>query len=271
MGSRTTDQPESQAMPEEFFGRLNLEFLIHELKDPLAVIETGLRTLLERQDKTGPLTERQQRTLERVLRSSRKARDMVYGLLEVGRSEAGQFHYTLFDPVDATLIALREAYEAYVGSLGASAVVFDDTAAQIAFFETHNITVTAEIEKSWQLAQDVEKFRQIAGNLIKNAFQYRRQKLIVRIEQQDDNLALEVSDDGPGIDKAFHLLIFDRYARPDVCAELGRKGHGLGLAGARALARCLGGDVTLTSAPDHGATFRLWLPGKPELVGVCEA
>jgi len=270
MGSRTTDQLESQTMPEDFFGRLNLEFLIHELKDPLAVIETGLRTLLERQDKIGPLTERQQRTLERVLRSSRKARGMVYSLLEVGRSEAGQFHFTLFDPVAATLIALREAYEAYVGSLAASTAALDDVASQIAFFKTRSITISAAIEQDWQLAQDVEKFRQIVGNLIKNAFQYRRQKMMVRIKQQDDSLALEVSDDGPGIDEAFHRRIFDRYARPDACAQLSRKGHGLGLAGARALARCLGGDITLTSTPDQGATFRLWLPGKPELVGVCE-
>jgi hypothetical protein len=33
--------------PENFFRDVEIEFLIHELKDPLAIIETGLRTLLE--------------------------------------------------------------------------------------------------------------------------------------------------------------------------------------------------------------------------------
>ena len=225
MATRPDDQPDAQVPPEEFFGRLNLEFLIHELKDPLAVIETGLRTLLERQDKFGPLTEQQHRTLERVLRSSRKARGMIYSLLEVGRSEAGQFHYARFDPVAATLTALREAYEAYVGSLAGNESLFERTAEQIAFFETRNITVSAITAKDWQLAQDAEKFRQIVGNLIKNALQYRRQKLTVRIHQHDDALRLEVCDDGPGIDKAHHLLIFDRYARPDAVSYTHLRAH----------------------------------------------
>jgi hypothetical protein len=33
--------------PENFFRDVEIEFLIHELKDPLAIIETGLRTLLD--------------------------------------------------------------------------------------------------------------------------------------------------------------------------------------------------------------------------------
>jgi hypothetical protein len=32
---------------EQFFREIEIEFLVHELKDPIAIIETGLRTLLE--------------------------------------------------------------------------------------------------------------------------------------------------------------------------------------------------------------------------------
>ena len=59
---------------EQFFRDIEIEFLVHELKDPIAIIETGLRTLLERQDKFGPLSERQENTLKRTLRNSKKAR-----------------------------------------------------------------------------------------------------------------------------------------------------------------------------------------------------
>ena len=39
------------AADECFFQQLDIEFLIHEMKDPMAIIETGVRTLLERQNK----------------------------------------------------------------------------------------------------------------------------------------------------------------------------------------------------------------------------
>ncbi|RLC07856.1 MAG: hypothetical protein DRI24_24220, partial [Deltaproteobacteria bacterium] len=48
-----------------FFQDLSVEFLIHELKDPIAVIETGARTLLKKQDKFGSLSARQEKTMNR--------------------------------------------------------------------------------------------------------------------------------------------------------------------------------------------------------------
>ncbi|MGA8020769.1 MAG: hypothetical protein WCA42_18020, partial [Desulfobacterales bacterium] len=60
-----------------FFREVEIEFLIHELKDPFAIIETGVRTLLEKKDKFGPLTPRQEKILKRTLRSSNRARTML--------------------------------------------------------------------------------------------------------------------------------------------------------------------------------------------------
>jgi hypothetical protein len=67
----------------EFFREIEIEFLIHELKDPISVIETGVRMLLERRERHGPLSLRQEKTLKRVLRNAQKARNMMYGLLEI--------------------------------------------------------------------------------------------------------------------------------------------------------------------------------------------
>ncbi|MBT8332423.1 MAG: hypothetical protein KJP06_08860, partial [Deltaproteobacteria bacterium] len=69
---------------EQFFKEIEIEFLVHELKDPIAIIETGLRTLLERQDKFGPLSKRQENTLKRTLRNSKKARELLHSMLEIG-------------------------------------------------------------------------------------------------------------------------------------------------------------------------------------------
>ncbi|MGV7224599.1 MAG: ATP-binding protein, partial [Nitrospinales bacterium] len=59
-------------------------------------------------------------------------------------------------------------------------------------------------------------------------------------------------------------LIFKRYAQVKECSIVPRKGHGLGLAGALILARCLGGDIKIESQKGQGATFRLTLPLKLE-------
>ena len=111
-------RPEVDLSPkdqERFFRDIEIEFLIHELKDPISIIETGLRTLLERQEKIGPLTERQEKTLKRTLRSSEKARQMLNGLLEVGRSEAGCFLLCGFSPAATVYKALIDALETVPG------------------------------------------------------------------------------------------------------------------------------------------------------------
>ena len=61
---------------------------------------------------------------------------------------------------------------------------------------------------------------------------------------------------GPLIDPADQQRIFERFERADHKAG----GTGLGLAISRRLARSMGGDVTLESAPGEGARFTLTLP-----------
>jgi signal transduction histidine kinase len=63
-------------------------------------------------------------------------------------------------------------------------------------------------------------------------------------------------------------MIFKRYAQVKECAMVPRKGHGLGLAGALIMARCLGGDITIASQKGQGATFRLTLPLNLESVQI---
>ena len=58
------------------------------------------------------------------------------------------------------------------------------------------------------------------------------------------------------IDPADHQRIFERFQR----ARTTKEGSGLGLAIARRLARSMGGDITLDSAPGQGARFTLSLP-----------
>ena len=111
-----------------------------------------------------------------------------------------------------------------------------------------------------EMFQDEIKFRQIIGNLIKNALHHRRKRVEVKVSVDRDQLIAEVIDDGPGVDPDHHELIFKRYAQVKECSIVPRGGHGLGLAGALIMARTLGGDIKIHSELGKGATFRLNLP-----------
>ena len=98
---------------------------------------------------------------------------------------------------------------------------------------------------------------QILVNLLGNAVRHSPPGTTVTIELQKSAATGEVSiaDQGKGIDKADQERIFEKFER----LENGG-GAGLGLAIARRLARSMGGEVSLVSAPGEGARFTLSLP-----------
>jgi signal transduction histidine kinase len=106
---------------------------------------------------------------------------------------------------------------------------------------------------------DFNRVLQILVNLLTNAVRYSPVGGMVwlRTEQDGDTAVVVVADQGKGIALADHARIFEKFERVDP-AEPG--GSGLGLNISRRLARAMGGDVTLDSAPGQGARFVLTLP-----------
>ena len=76
----------------------------------------------------------------------------------------------------------------------------------------------------------------------------------------NDQLQIRIRDDGPGIAREHHERIFEPYVQIGAGASVERKGHGLGLAGARKLARRLGGEIAVSSETGAGSVFRLTVP-----------
>lgn len=111
---------------------------------------------------------------------------------------------------------------------------------------------------------DAGKLRQIIINLLGNAIKFTEQggvSLRARTTEREGHswLEVEVEDSGPGIGPADLQRVFDAFEQ----SEIGRKsqsGTGLGLTISRQYARFMGGDLTVTSAPGHGACFHLTLP-----------
>lgn len=106
---------------------------------------------------------------------------------------------------------------------------------------------------------DYGRVLQIAINLIANAVRYSPPGASVwlRTESEGDMVAMIVADQGKGIAPGDLVRIFDKFERVD-SGEPG--GSGLGLYIARRLARAMGGDITVDSAPGQGARFVLTLP-----------
>jgi anti-sigma regulatory factor (Ser/Thr protein kinase) len=100
---------------------------------------------------------------------------------------------------------------------------------------------------------------QILVNLIANAIRYSPANGVIRIgfAKTAGSASVTVADSGPGIAADDAQRIFERFER----AHPKEEGTGLGLAISRRLARSMGGDVTLDSAPGEGARFTLTLPG----------
>ena len=99
---------------------------------------------------------------------------------------------------------------------------------------------------------------QILVNLLANAVRHSPANGTVAIilERRATQVAVTVADEGPGIAEADQERIFERYERADDSSG----GIGLGLSISRRLARSMGGDIELQSAPGDGARFTLLLP-----------
>ncbi|HVI98756.1 MAG TPA: HAMP domain-containing sensor histidine kinase [Sphingomonas sp.] len=102
---------------------------------------------------------------------------------------------------------------------------------------------------------------QILVNLIGNAIRYAPpgSRVSVAVERRGGTATVTVADQGKGIAPGDHARVFDKFERIDP-AEPG--GSGLGLYIARRLARAMGGDITLESAPGDGTRFTLLLPAR---------
>jgi signal transduction histidine kinase len=97
--------------------------------------------------------------------------------------------------------------------------------------------------------------------LLGNAYKFTpRGRVEVGVSLVGDRVQFVVGDTGIGIPAEAHAFVFETFRQLDGSVTRRYGGSGLGLALVRGLARLLGGDVTLRSAPGEGTVVIVSLP-----------
>jgi len=129
--------------------------------------------------------------------------------------------------------------------------------------EERGIRFTASTDPALRIVQsDRLKLRQIASNLLSNAFKFTKVGSVnlAFSSQDDDRWVLRVTDTGSGISSEHQTRLFREFER---LAPGNVPGTGLGLVIARQIARELGGDIIVTSEVGKGSTFDARFPRSP--------
>ncbi|MFC1863035.1 sensor histidine kinase [Thermodesulfobacteriota bacterium] len=235
--------------------------IVHDLKNPLAIIEAGIISLIKREDKYGDLTEKQQRVLKRVLRNSKIAKMLINDILEVGRSGAGvseKKSFLISDFIKRPIVEILDLTDSEAAEKTGKCDNLDQLKDLLS-----GLNIIVKIDGDiWDQSVDLDerKMLQILRNLLNNALKYRKQKIELEVLKDDKSLRFSVCDDGQGIDESYHKQIFECYFQLDVQKEFCVRGHGLGLAGVQILIEEMGGELSLESGEKKGAKFSVNIP-----------
>ena len=226
--------------------RAKSEFLTtvsHELRTPMNGI-MGVAQILE----TTALDEDQAELVGVLMGSAEGQMALIEELLSFGEIEAGALR------LGEELVELGELLREATGMARMAA-----SAKGLA------LEVQAPEDVPALLA-DAGRLRQVIVNLAGNAVKFTEEgRVRVTAELAPDGagagrLRVTVADTGPGIAPEEHARVFERFHQVDGSTSRAKGGTGLGLAICRAIAREMGGDVVLRSAPGEGSTFTLDVP-----------
>jgi protein-histidine pros-kinase len=109
---------------------------------------------------------------------------------------------------------------------------------------------------------DRDRLGQAVDNLLSNAIKFTPVggAVQVTLRLEDDHVAVDVADTGPGIDPDDVDRLFERLYRASVAVEQQVPGAGLGLTITLAIVQAHGGTISIPRTDPSGATFRIALP-----------
>ncbi|SEF72810.1 Signal transduction histidine kinase [Nonomuraea solani] len=215
----------------------------HELRSPLTIIRANVDAVLAAPDTSD---EERARAVAIIDRATTRMTRLVEDLLATARRQG-----TAFADADLDLArVVAEACEEYAAPAGA-----------------RDVTITRVLGSGLETTGDSDALRRAVANLLSNAVRLSPPGGTIRVAagRSEGWLWAAVRDDGPGLEEADQVRVFDRFWRGE--ASRRDRHTGLGLAIVRQIVESHGGRVAVFSRLGEGSTFVLWLPPRDGVPG----
>jgi two-component system sensor histidine kinase KdpD len=211
----------------------------HDFRTPLSSILGAATSLIDYGDKLDAAAKKD--LLAQIKQETESLDEMVRNLLAITRIDAGALELRR-DWIDLREIADRVTSAAR--RRGAKQRI--------------EVALPADLPL---VRADATLVEQALGNVIGNAIVHTPPETRVRVDAQvaPTEIALRVTDDGPGIPAQALPHVFDKFVKADVTQADGGQGTGLGLAIAKGIMQAHGGAVAAESPHTEGGGTRIVL------------
>ena len=214
-----------------------LSGISHELRTPLQSILGYAQLLSEKPD----LPESQSRGLNIIHRSGQHLADLIEGLLDISKIEAGRLE------LYRNRVLLPELLEELAN-------MFKMQASQKGI--QFNYSVEGRLPKI--VMTDEKRLRQILINLLSNAVKYTQVGTVdFDVKYRSQIAEFTIRDSGSGIDEEHLARIFDPFERVRNVHTPNVQGTGLGLTIVKLLTEIMGGDLQVESKLGSGSSFKV--------------
>ena len=231
----------SQLKEHENFRKEFIGNLAHELKTPVFNIQGYILTLLE-----GALEDPDHN--RKFLIKAAKNVDRMAGLI---------------DDLDVITKIEGGSLELELRQFNLTSLVVDvmDQLEQRAKRAGIEVEFVDENRRNVEVIGDAPKIEQVVTNLISNSLRYGKEggKTEVRFYDMDEQMLVEVADDGIGMSEEHLPRIFERFYRVDKSRSRNAGGSGLGLSIVKHIIEAHGQTISVRSTQGKGSTFAFTL------------
>ncbi|OFX21982.1 MAG: hypothetical protein A2V77_13065 [Anaeromyxobacter sp. RBG_16_69_14] len=228
------DLAQALAFREQVLGILG-----HDLRNPLGAVRVLATLLLRRED----LPEAVRVSLGEIDRSGERMLEMIGTLLDFTESRVKETLPVAPVPMDMHELCRSVVEELLAANPGRSI----------------GLAVEGDGRGRW----DPARLAQVVSNLIGNAMKHgaRHGPVSVSVSGNDEDVVLEVNNEGPVISPDLMRVLFEPFRRGSASRDASHtRGLGLGLYIARLIVNAHGGAISVQSTREQGTTFEVRLP-----------